>query len=97
MARCPPADLGRRPERPYGRNVTFSAPADRPALARARAEMGENGAVIANPDDERPVELSDDELVVLPDQTRDDSDIGWGDYPDSDNDARLLEERPPHW
>ncbi len=59
--------------------------------------MDENGAVIAIPDDERPVRLSDDELVVLPDQTRDESEIGWGGYPDDDDDARLLEERPPHW
>jgi hypothetical protein len=54
--------------------------------------------MIGNPDDERPVELSDDdELDVLPDQTRDDSDTGWGEWREVDEDARLLEERPPHW
>jgi hypothetical protein len=53
--------------------------------------------VIGNPDDERPVELDDDELDVLPDQTRDDSDTGWGEWHEPDEDARLLEERPPHW
>lgn len=53
--------------------------------------------VIANPDDERTVDLSDDDFDVLPDQTRDESDIGWGGYPDADDDAHLLEERPPHW
>lgn len=53
---------------------------------------------MANPDDERSVDLSDDDdLVVLPDQTRDESDIGWGGYPDRDDDSRLLEDRPPHW
>jgi hypothetical protein len=55
-------------------------------------------SMIGNPDDERPVELSDDdELDVLPDQTRDDSDTGWGEWRETDEDARLLEERPPHW
>lgn len=55
-------------------------------------------SVIANPDDERPVDLSDDDdLVVLPDQTRDESDIGWGGPLESDDDSRLLDERPPHW
>jgi hypothetical protein len=55
-------------------------------------------SMIGNPDDERPVELSDDEeLDVLPDQTRDDSDTGWGEWREVDEDARLLEERPPHW
>jgi hypothetical protein len=49
------------------------------------------------PDDERPVELLDDDFDVLPDQTQDDSDIGWGDPPRSADDDRLLEDRPPHW
>lgn len=54
--------------------------------------------MIGNPDDERPVEFSDDdELDVLPDQTRDDSDTGWGEWRETDEDARLIDERPPHW
>jgi hypothetical protein len=32
---------------------------------------------------------------VLPEQTRDDQDVGWGDR--SDDDERYLLERPPHW
>jgi len=47
-------------------------------------------------DEEREVPLVDEELPVLPDQTRDDTDLGWGERTDS-NDERLLEERPPHW
>jgi hypothetical protein len=38
--------------------------------------------------------------VVLPEQTRDDTDEGWGERPDADansNDERLIEDRPPHW
>jgi hypothetical protein len=36
---------------------------------------------------------------VLPEQTGDDLDVGWGDRPaDSrDDDERFLRERPPHW
>ena len=59
--------------------------------------MRDNGHVIGDPDDERPVELSDDEPAVLPDQTGDESGIGWGDRHEADDDARLIEERPPHW
>jgi hypothetical protein len=61
--------------------------------------MGHNGAMIGNPDDERPVELTDDdELAVLPDQTSDDSETGWGEWRGVDqDDEHLLEERPPHW
>ncbi|WP_170991112.1 hypothetical protein [Herbidospora galbida] len=49
------------------------------------------------PDELRPVDLSDDGLPVLPDQTLDDTDHGWGDWRESDDDARFLEDRPPHW
>lgn len=47
-------------------------------------------------DDDRLVEVDDDDLVVLPEQTADDTDRGWAERPDS-NDERLLEDRPPHW
>lgn len=33
---------------------------------------------------------------TLPDQSRDDTDAGWGEHDQSDDDQRLLEERPPH-
>ncbi|MFC7733059.1 MULTISPECIES: hypothetical protein [Actinomadura] len=48
------------------------------------------------PDDERVVELVEDELEILPDQTTDDTDTGWGDWR-GDDDSRLLDDRPPHW
>jgi hypothetical protein len=63
--------------------------------------MADNGAMSAGrgPDDERPVDLSDDDLEILPDQTSDDTDTGWGEWRGGagDDDARFLEERPPHW
>ena len=39
----------------------------------------------------------DDE--VLPEQTSDDTDRGWGEPVDvdSDDDERLIREKPPHW
>ncbi|WP_175596226.1 hypothetical protein [Thermomonospora catenispora] len=48
-----------------------------------------------SPDEERPVDLVDDELEILPDQTSDDTESRWGEW--RDDDSRLLEERPPHW
>jgi hypothetical protein len=52
----------------------------------------------ASPDDERPVPLTDEDLVILPDQTGDDTDQGWGEWRSADqDDSRFLEERPPHW
>ena len=47
-------------------------------------------------DDDRVVDLADDDVPVLPDQTRDDTDSGWGE-PAYSNDDRLLGDRPPHW
>lgn len=33
-----------------------------------------------------------------PEQTRDDTDLGWGERPDEDeHDRWLREQRPPHW
>jgi hypothetical protein len=46
-------------------------------------------------DDDRVVSF-DEEILVLPDQSTDDTDAGWGERSTS-NDERLLEERPPHW
>ncbi|GAA2610216.1 hypothetical protein GCM10010399_46280 [Dactylosporangium fulvum] len=52
----------------------------------------------ATTDDQREVSFEDfaDELVVLPDHTTDDTDAGWGERA-SNNDDRLLADRPPHW
>ena len=47
-------------------------------------------------DAEREVDFETEEAVVLPEQTRDDTERGWGDGSAS-NDERLLEDRPPHW
>jgi hypothetical protein len=33
---------------------------------------------------------------VLPDTTRDERDLGWGDPPERNDDERLLREVPPH-
>jgi hypothetical protein len=34
---------------------------------------------------------------ILPAQSREDTDVGWGDYADRDDNDRLLRDRPPHW
>ena len=34
---------------------------------------------------------------ILPTQSSEDTDVGWGDYRDSDDDDHLLRDRPPHW
>jgi hypothetical protein len=46
-------------------------------------------------DDDRVVSF-DEEILVLPDHSTDDTDAGWGERW-TGNDERLLEERPPHW
>ena len=49
------------------------------------------------PDDDREVVL-DDDMPVLPDQTSDDTDLGWGEWRGGRSDEdRLREDRPPHW
>jgi hypothetical protein len=34
---------------------------------------------------------------VLPSQTTDDTDAGWGEGAGDRDDERILRERPPHW
>ncbi len=34
---------------------------------------------------------------VLPAQSQEDTDVGWGEPPPPDDDERLYRERPPHW
>jgi len=34
---------------------------------------------------------------MLPTQSREDTDVGWGEYRERDDDDRLLRDRPPHW
>jgi hypothetical protein len=50
-------------------------------------------------DDLRPVDFFDEEPPLLPDQTSDDTDLGWGERRAGERDdiQRLLDERPPHW
>jgi len=50
-----------------------------------------------DPDAERTVDFDSDETPLLPEQTRDDTERGWGLGGDDSNDDRLLEDRPPHW
>lgn len=46
-------------------------------------------------DDDRVIEF-DEDVLILPDQSGDDTDSGWGER-STGNDERLIEERPPHW
>ena len=34
---------------------------------------------------------------VLPVQSREDTDAGWGELAEADDDERLYRDRPPHW
>ncbi|WP_189114354.1 hypothetical protein [Pilimelia terevasa] len=56
----------------------------------------QGGGLDAGGDADRVVDLVDDDLPLLPEQTGDDTDRGWGDFHRGD-DAWLLAERPPHW
>lgn len=50
------------------------------------------------PDQPTSIDSPDaDDKPVLPAQTLDDTDIGWGEQPGLDDDERLRREHPPHW
>jgi hypothetical protein len=37
------------------------------------------------------------DMPVLPAQSHEDTDVGWGEQPEPEDDERLHRERPPHW
>jgi hypothetical protein len=45
----------------------------------------------------QPARVSPLAEPVLPTQSQEDTDVGWGEVPGSDDDERLYRERPPHW
>jgi hypothetical protein len=49
-----------------------------------------------SPEDDRVVELEPEDPPILPDETVDETAVGWNEESDS-NDERLIEDRPPHW
>ncbi|KRE35981.1 hypothetical protein ASG73_15060 [Janibacter sp. Soil728] len=72
--------------------------------------MSETPGVDGRPGDGRPDDGEGSPLPVepepatkatatsTPEQTRDDTDLGWGERPDEDaHDRWLQEQRPPHW
>jgi hypothetical protein len=57
---------------------------------------------VSGRDGDREVPMSEErDIVVLPDQTLDDTDEGWGGRYDTerdrDSEERLIADRPPHW
>jgi hypothetical protein len=34
---------------------------------------------------------------AVPEQSREDTDIAWGDYPGREDEDRFYRDRPPHW
>ena len=57
-----------------------------PDDARNQAEAGPPAPALPAPPGER----------LLPEQSPEDTDAAWGDYPGRDDD-RLNRDRPPHW
>jgi hypothetical protein len=92
-----PADAApEQPEQPDGATCGNEEAAPRPSAA-ALPKPGLPEPVPATPS--APVAPSAPILPVpiLPAQSREDTDVGWGDYAERDDDDRLLRDRPPHW
>ncbi len=85
---------------PYGLCCSYGWAGEMGGQARSTRPYGDRLAHVDRErdrsDDDREVDLGDDDRPVLPDQTRDDTDSGWGEH-ESRNDDRLREDRPPHY
>ena len=51
----------------------------------------------ARPEQPAPVLPAGPLAPILPAQSREDTDVAWGDYAERDDSDRLLRDRPPHW
>jgi hypothetical protein len=96
---APPSSLPDAPRQyfssdPSERVVTVR-PYQRAGAQRVRCLNVSTGD-LPGTDDDRTVDLAEDDGHLMPDQTTDDTDLGWGERGES-NDDRLLDERPPHW
>ncbi|MGH3155353.1 MAG: hypothetical protein ACRDNF_02075 [Streptosporangiaceae bacterium] len=40
-------------------------------------------------------DTGDASVLAVP--SREDTDVGWGEWPEPDDDERLRRDRPPHW
>lgn len=45
----------------------------------------------------QPKQRAPDSRPVLPERSTDETDAGWGERPEPDDDERLRQERPPHY
>jgi len=59
------------------------------------AVVAEGKASSRSPGADDPSDRRD--MPVLPVQSQEDTDVGWGEQPELDDDERLYRERPPHW
>jgi hypothetical protein len=63
--------------------------------------MRRGECTVNRPDGEPEIPMSEErDIVVLPDQTLDETGEGWGERygeRDRDSEERLLADRPPHW
>jgi hypothetical protein len=58
---------------------------------------GPGGSQAALVEDDGVMRPDPDEKPVLPEQSEDETGIGWSEDPEPDDDERLRRERPPHW
>jgi hypothetical protein len=64
------------------------------------ADSADPGPPDAGPPDAGPPAAgppAPDDRPVLPQRSRDETDAGWGERPEPDDDERLRQERPPHY
>jgi hypothetical protein len=71
-------------------------PAQEQQAQQAQQEQQEQQEQQAQPEQQPAQPEQPASAPILPTQSREDTDVGWGDYADHDDD-RLLRDRPPHW
>lgn len=72
--------------------MTSKPPNETPSSAASTEQSGRDVRP-ARPES-RPARPAD---AAGPEKSRDESDVGWGERPEPDDDERFSRDRPPHW
>jgi signal peptidase II len=68
-----------------------------PKVATASAGPAQQASMLAVVNPANPPDPDPDEDPVVPTKSREDTDAGWGEAPEPNDDDRFYRDRPPHW
>lgn len=67
-------------------------------VVMSEPNAGDDPDAVTEPDaGPEPPAVTPADQPLLPSRSSDETDVGWGERPEPDDDDRLRQDRPPHW